>query len=267
MKFLEVCGNKHIEDYSISDIVCYQKWLKTRFSPYSVQYATVIIKNFFKFYKDQNYKCLPPSLIKRIKGSAKSHRAIKEEEVEKIVSLIPENEFPLLRDLLIIRMLWDTGVRVSELCDIDVMQIDSNKKSTVIATKKTSSKRIIVWSDETHRILVKYLGIRSQLHSLSHYHSTSLFVGWTYQKGWSNRLSTRSVERIIKQYAHKAGIVERVTPHSFRHGWAHLRRDQNAPLSFIQRGLGHLNPVSTFVYEQYSDSEFESRASAFLKAA
>jgi integrase/recombinase XerD len=265
-RLIEVCGDKPIEEYSISDVVSYQKWLKTRFSPYSVQYATVVIKNFFKFYRDQNYRCLSPSLIKRVRGSSKSHRAIKEEEFEKMISDIPENEFPLLRDKLIISILWDTGVRVSELCDLDIMQIDTNRRSTVIATKKTSSKRIIVWSDETQRLLARYMGIRSELYR-QNCSTTALFVGWTYGKGWSNRLSTRSVERIIKDYAAKAGIVERVTPHSFRHGWAHKRRDMNAPLSFIQRGLGHLNPVSTFVYEQYSDVDFENKANAFLKVA
>jgi len=81
------------------------------------------------------------------------------------------------------------------------------------------------------------------------------------------RLSTRSVERIIKYYSNKAGIIEKVTPHSFRHGWACMRRDQNAPLSFIQRGLGHLNPVSTFIYEQYSDLDFERSAKAYFSHA
>lgn len=264
-KFIDICGDKPVEEYRISDIVNYQKWLKDHFSPYSVQYATVIIKNLFHFLKDQNYKCISPSLIRRVKGAAKSHRAIREEEFLKMISMIPENEFHFLRDLVIVRMLWDTGVRVSELCDLDLNQIDSNKQSTVIATKKTASKRIIVWSEETHRLLIKYLGIRSELEKNNN--SSALFVGWSCDKGWSHRFSTRSVERLVKDYAKKAGIIERVTPHSFRHGWAHKRRDLNAPLSFIQRGLGHLNPVSTFVYEQYSDADFENKANMFLKTA
>lgn len=264
-RLVEVCGDKPVEQYSISDIVSYQKWLKTRYSPYSVQYATVVIKNFFKFYKDQNYLCLSPSLIKRIKGSAKSHRAITEDEYEKIISIIPENEFHFLRDLVIVRMLWDTGVRVSELCDLDITQITTSRQTAVIATKKTTSKRIIVWSDETQRLLSKYMGIRSELSNFNH--SNALFVGWSGEKGWSTRLTTRSVERIIKHYSRQAGIIEKVTPHSFRHGWAHKRRDLNAPLSFIQRGLGHLNPASTFVYEQYSDVDFENKACSFLKVA
>ena len=264
-RLIEACGDKPIEEYTITDIVHYQNWIKVRFSPYSLQYATVVIKNFFQFYRDQNIRCLPPSLIKRKKVKAKSHRAIREEEFEKIISVIPENEFHFLRDLIIIRMLWDTGVRVSELCDLDVTQIDANKPRAVIATKKTTNMRTIVWSEKTHQLLLKYMPIRSELYNQNN--ASALFVGQSCNKSWNTRLSTRSVERMVKHYANKAGIIEKITPHSFRHGWACKRRDQNAPLSFIQRGLGHLNPVSTFIYEQYCDVDFERSAKAYLSLA
>ena len=139
MLFVKICGDKPIEEYRITDIVNYQMWLKSHYSSYSLEYATVIIKNFFQFYRDQDYSCLPPSLIKRKKGRAKSHRAIKEEEFEKIISIIQEKDLWTLRDILIIRLLWDTGVRVSELTDLNISQIDINNLSAVISTKKTSN--------------------------------------------------------------------------------------------------------------------------------
>lgn len=108
--------------------------------------------------------------------------------------------------------------------------------------------------------------LRTELYK--HNKASALFVGQqNNNSSWNMRLSTRSVERIIKYYSNKAGIIEKVTPHSFRHGWACMRRDQNAPLSFIQRGLGHLNPVSTFIYEQYSDLDFERSAKAYFSHA
>lgn len=261
---IKVCGDKPIEQYRITDIVYYQKWIKTHYSSYSLEYATVIIKNFFQYYRDQNYTCVPPSLIKRKKGHAKSHRAIKESEFEKMISEIPEDEFWSLRDLLIIRMLWDTGVRVSELTDLNVSQLDTNNLSAVISTKKTANKRIILWSEQTQQILIKYLKMRTELDCSS---ALALFVGQKNKMSYYPRLTTRSVERIVKHYSNKAGILERVTPHSFRHGWAHKRRDQNAPLSFIQKGLGHMSPVSTFIYEQYSDLDFERNAKLYLTQA
>ena len=95
--------------------------------------------------------------------------------------------------------------------------------------------------------------------------SDALFLGWANGSSWSLRITTRTVERLLKAYTQKIKILEKITPHSFRHGWAHKRRDQNAPLAFIQKGLGHLSPISTFVYEQYKDIEFENYASKYLK--
>ena len=263
-RFIQICGDKPIEKYDIGDYVKFKHWVENHFSPYSIQFATIVIKNFLQFYRDQNYKCLPPSFIKVKRISAKSHRAVTEEEFNKIISIIPENEFPSLRDLLIIRLLWDTGVRVSELCDLDISQINENNRSAIIQTKKTGRQRIIVWSEETHRYLMKYMPIRLELHHINK--ASALFVSWCKGIGWGSRLSTRSIQRIIKQSVIKAGINERITPHSFRHGWAHKRRDQNAPLAFIQRGLGHINPVSTFIYEQYNDNEFVKNANVYLNA-
>ncbi|MEO8087537.1 MAG: tyrosine-type recombinase/integrase [Bacteroidota bacterium] len=205
---------------------------------------------------------MSPTLVKLPRIFAKSHRAVTELEYGKIISVVPTNQFAALRDSLLIRMLWDTGMRVSELCDLDLSQINEIQRSAVIQTKKNGKKRIIVWSEETQRILMKYMPIRLEFNKFSN--ANALFVGYNKGRGWSSRLTSRSVQRIIKYNVDRAGIREKITPHSFRHGWAHKRRDQNAPLAFIQRGLGHLNPVSTFVYEQYDDKEFESNANKYL---
>lgn len=261
-RFLQICGNKNIEDYDISDIVKYRSFLENHYSSYSNQFAIVIIKNFFQFFKYQGCVCINPALIRIPRINPKSHRAVTEEEFYKINSVIPMNEFRELRDKVILNMLWDTGVRVSELCDLDISNINENKTSTVISTKKTGKKRIIVWSKETHELLMKYMPIRLQLNKLNG--AMALFVGAPEGKRWTVRLTTKMIQRRVKMYVDRAGIKEKITPHSFRHGWAHKRRDLNAPLAFIQRGLGHRSPVSTFIYEQYSDNEFEKNAQNYL---
>ena len=263
-RFVEVCGIKHLDNYDVSDVVKYRNWLEGHYSPCTVSFATVVMKNFFQYCKTQNYSCLSPTLIRLPRINAKSHRAVTENEYNKIISVILLNEFIPLRDSIMIRMLWDTGVRVSELCDLDISQIDEQKRSAVIKTKKTGKHRIIVWSDETHQLLKKYMAIRLELHRYNN-KSSALFVGCNKGSGWSMRLTSRSVQRSIKYYVDRAGIKEKITPHSFRHGWAHKRRDKNAPLAFIQRGLGHSNPISTFVYEQYNDLEFERSANSYLQ--
>ena len=262
--FLQVCGDKKIEDYNTTDLVKYKHWLEQRYNPYSVQLGMVVVKNLFKYLRDHNFQCMVPSLFKMKHVDAKPHRAVTEDEFKKIIAEIPSNEFRQLRDLIMIRLLWDTGVRVSELCDLEITQINENKPSAQIKTKKTGKPRVIVWSEETHQYLMKYMPLRLELQNINK-SSGALFLGWTKQQGWSSRLNTRSVQRLIKYYVCRAGIKEKITPHSFRHGWAHKRRDQNAPLAFIQKGLGHINIVSTFVYQQYDDPEYIDNAKKYLK--
>lgn len=263
-RFAEVCGNKPIEQYAVSDIVKYHSWLKTRFSPYYVMYCMTALKSLFRYCRQQpDCYCISPEMIRFERADAKSHRAIPEEEYKKMVSEIPTNEFMPLRDSLVIRLLWETGVRVSELCGLNTSDINPQKRSAIIKTKKRREhRRIIVWSAETHQLLLRYLPIRLELEKQNS--ATALFIGKEAGEGWSRRITRRTIERITKAYASRAGLKAKITPHCFRHGWAHKRRDQNAPLAFIQRGLGHLSPASTFVYEQYNDPEFETHAKGYL---
>lgn len=261
-RFVEACGEKEIEEYSSSDIVVYHNWMTQRFSHTSIRYAMSIIKNFFLFFKMKNYNCISPQLIQLPrKQKANSHRALTEEEFARLNKVINPNSFHTMRDLLILRLLWETGMRVSELCDLNLNDIEDKNSKAVVSTKKTSNMRVVVWSARTQELLSKYIAMRTDLKGCE---SPALFVGTKGKGFWSKRLTTRTVQRMLKEYCTRAGITAKTTPHGFRHGWAHFRRDKGAPLPFIQRGLGHVSPMSSFVYQQYSDPEFELSARAYL---
>lgn len=260
--FVNLCGSKKLKDYGVPDIVKYKNWLADKlYAPATVQLATVALHNFFKFSKLNGEKCMSPEFIRVQRMKARSHRPASEEELRKIISAIPEFTFIGLRDRLIFSMFWDTGMRVSELCSIDMDQVSRGSQKATITNRKNANSRIIMWSEETHALLCAYLPLRAIVSPIK-----ALFIG-VARKGVS-RLTLRSVERSMKIYAKKAGIEVRVTPHSLRHGWANYRRDRfNAPLAFIQKALGHTNPMSTFVYQQYSDKDFESQAEKYLENA
>lgn len=256
-RFVQVCGDKLLEEYVVEDIVRYNQWLSGQFSNESVRYALTILKHFFNFYKSQHIKCLSSMLIPMPrKLPAHSHRAIEEDEVRKMIAEIEGDSFISSRNLLILLMLWDTGVRVTELCRMQISDLDLQKKQAVIATEKRDIMRIILWSESTNTHLMKYLEIHKQ-----HFRNNvddkviPLFVA-SRSKRNIECLTRESVERIVSYYARKAGIKKKTTPHTFRHGWAHARRDLGAPLSFVQKGLGHTSPVSTQVYQQFTDPEF-----------
>lgn len=255
--FRNVNGNKDICTYDIPDLVKFKNWITDKYVPCGVQFAMTVIHNFFKFWRLQQKSCLSPELIKVGKGHPNSHRAVNENEFKKICAVINEPSFVALRDKLIISMLWDTGIRISELTGLNIEQISREDRKVVIPTKKNQTKRIIVWSEETHDLLYQYLPLRAIITR-----SSPLFIS-NCMSG-TGRLTGRSIERMIAYYTQKAGIQEKVTPHSFRHGWAHHRLDKKASLPFIQRGLGHRNPMSTHVYLQYTDKDFETQALEYL---
>jgi integrase/recombinase XerD len=259
-KFAEMFPNKTISEITVHDIVKYQKIMSERYAPSSVFFAMVVLKNFLRWLQDCGHKVVAPGLVKVPRFIPKSHRPIRKVYFDQLVNTIPDDDFWSLRDKTILWLLWDTGMRISEVLDLDVNQIDMDRMGAVINTKKNGCKRQIFWSIETQRLLQKYYGIRRELRSPNE----ALFVGKDPSGRITMRLTTRTFQRHMKMYLNYAGIQEKLTPHSFRHGWAVRRRELGAQLPFIQKALGHSNPLSTFVYQQYSDNGFEKEAKKYL---
>jgi len=250
---------KDFDDIKIGDISKYTNFLRKKYSGKTIEFNLIIIKNFFNFYAKQGRVVISPDLIKSPRTHANSHQPITEREYLLMLAYLPNNDFISLRDKLVIGLLWDTGIRVSELCDLNLSDIDIQNNCATIKTKKNETSRRIFWSSEVAFVMKRYVGIRISMNA-----SQPLLVGMYSGRVPSMRMTTRTAQRIVKTLALQAGITKKISPHSFRHGWACHRRDKGAPLSFIQKGLGHQNPVSTFVYEQYADPEFEKHARGYL---
>ena len=251
---------KPLEKIVLDDIVAFKNRLDSHYSPYTIQLAMVAVNNYFKFWRLQDVKCLQPELIKIPKTCAKSYQAVSPEEYEKLIKAIPSFDFNSRRNNLMVRLLWETGVRVSELCDLDITDVDPEKAQAVIRTKKTDRKRQIFWSEETHRLLLEYLKERRIKN-----HSPALFIG-SHFSYTTKRLTTRAVQRMIKYFAERAGLEKKISPHSFRHGKAHSILAKGGTVKHIQAILGHSdkNPAASFVYLQFDNKEMEKYAKQYL---
>lgn len=261
LKRFEEIVKKDITEIGPQDISKFTKELKkARLSGNSVAFNLVIVRNFFEFYQKQGWKILNPNFIKVDRNFVvKSHNAIKPEELERMNKIVGDDNYIDLQKKVAINLLWDTGVRVSELCDLNVVQLDLDNCRANIKTKKVGDSRYIFWSPETNNLLSKYMTLRNSIDS-----SPYLFTGNApHSRG--RRITTRSIQRWIAESCKKAKITRKISPHSFRHGWGHDKRDKGAPLAFIQKGLGHRNPISTFVYMKYHDKDFEKTAKKYLK--
>ena len=126
---------KDLEKISITDVVNFQLNLKTKYSLANVAYSMVVIKNFFIFYRKQGSDCVDPFLINIPKFTPHSHSTITNEEYEKMLEALRDDEFWNVQTKVIIKLLFETRIRVSELCDLNISDLDSNIPKALIITK------------------------------------------------------------------------------------------------------------------------------------
>lgn len=177
---------------------------------------------------------------------AKSHRPIDSEDFHKLVQAIQASDgvpFKRLRDLVIFRLLYDTGVRVSELTALDVSSLDMVRRSAKVITRKrrdTMKFRETYWTMDTHYLLLHYLERRGEYTAQG-----PLFINLDGHK----RLSSRSIQRVLKEYLNAAGIDPgSYSPHSFRHSVGKRAAASQMYPPLLQSLLGHRNANSSQVY-------------------
>lgn len=258
-RFNAFVGNIDISSVQMGDITAFKNSLLTKYSDTSISYMMVIMRNFFEYWNGQGIACLNYKFIRSPKYTQQPHRAITDAEYLLIDQSIPTNTFTALTKKLIVRFLWDTGVRVSELCDIDLGDLDVQNRNAKIITKKTHVVRWVFWTDKTHDILVRYLGIRLCMNR-----GDALLLAETPNA--RTRITPRTVQRWISELCKNVGITQKISPHSFRHAKAHKILKQGGSVADIAKILGHSdkNPVAAFNYLRLSKSEIEDRAKLYL---
>ncbi len=150
------------------------------------------------------------------------------------------------RDAALMELLWGTGLRVSEACALDLGDIDRDRYDTpmlVVRRGKGGKQRQVPIVSATDDVLRDYLAIRAELHASGN----ALFVN-----AGGERLSPRSVQRMVKRWSIAGGIRARATPHGLRHSYATHLLDGGADLRSIQELLGHASLSSTQIYTKVS---------------
>jgi len=151
-----------------------------------------------------------------------------------------------LRDSAILELLFSTGLRVSELCSLP-SDIDLSRDEVSIRGKGEKI-RVVFFSDRAKEAVKKYLAKRPDM-------DDSLFANASHNnsESGSKRLTPRSVERLVKFYAIKAGISKKVTPHVIRHSFATDLLSNGADLRSVQALLGHAHIGTTQIYTHVTD--------------
>ncbi len=163
------------------------------------------------------------------------------EEVERLLSA-PDPSTPLgQRDRALLELLYASGLRVSELVGLTPEQVDL-ESNEIRVLGKGSKERVVLMGEPAATALKSYLEYgRPEL--LGKKRSQALFLN-----RYGQRLPARSVQRLLENYAKKAGIGKRVHPHLLRHTFATHMLDGGADLRVVQELLGHARLTSTQIY-------------------
>jgi len=149
-----------------------------------------------------------------------------------------------IKHKLIIQVLYSTGLRVSELQSLRIDDIDFNRRSVFVRCGKGKKDRITVISQTVLNNIGKYL--------LEYKPIKYLFEGYEA----SQKLSTRSLQKVISCSAKMAGIRKGVSPHSLRHSFATHLLENNVNLRYIQSMLGHARLETTQIYTRVAINKF-----------
>ena len=221
-------------------------------------YYLIALRSFLKYLARCGVKSLPPDRIELAKTRERSLDLISSSELTRLLTSPEGENLKTLRDKAILELLFSTGLRVSELCSLS-RDIDSDAEELSVRGKGYKV-RVVFLSERARDSLKKYLSKRVDV-------DDALFIQLSRNKDSKSnkRLTPRSVERIIQNYAKKAGITKKVTPHVVRHSFATDLLQNGADLRSVQALLGHAHIGTTQIYTHVTDSHLKEIHRRFHK--
>jgi len=217
-------------------------------------YYVIALRAFLKYMMRQNIASLSPERIELAKVAERSLDLITSDELKRLLNAPTGDSLKSLRDRAMLELFFSTGLRVSELSSLP-RDLDLSKDEFSIRGKG-EKVRVVFLSETAKKAVSKYVKARKDM-------DDALFinVGKVVSKSGAKssnkngtRLTPRSIERLVKQYAIKAGISKKVTPHVIRHSFATDLLSNGADLRSVQALLGHANFAMIQVYTHVTDT-------------
>jgi len=218
-------------------------------------YHIIALRAFLKYLSKRDIQTVAPEKIELGKQEEREVTFLENHELQKFLEAPQGTTISALRDKAIVQMLFSTGLRVSELCSLNRIEIDLNRGELSVRGKG-SKIRVVFLSDEAISAIKEYLDARIDI-------DNALFIrvpkDESFEKYDNLRLTPRSIQRIIKKYAILAGIVgKKVSPHTLRHSYATDLLRNGADIRSVQAMLGHSSVTTTQIYTHVTDSQLRN---------
>lgn len=220
-------------------------------SPSTVSRVLTSLRSFYVYLinneivdSDPTSELASPHIEKKIP------RILSADEVETLLSQPKIDECKGCRDCAMLEVLYATGIRVSELINLNLG--DVNLEIRFIRCSAGKKERIVPIGQKAVNALAHYLEFARPMLVRSK-NEEALFVNCT-----GLRISRQGFWKIIKQYQHSAGIEDDITPHTLRHSFAAHLLENGADLKSIQEMMGHADISSTQIYSHMMNSKIKS---------
>jgi len=220
---------------------------RKKFSKSTLQRRYSSLNQFFKYLiKNKKIKENPMLSMHRQKKEIKLPKYLTESEIDKLLSVNNDfNNIKVLRNRLILEMLYSTGMRVSELCSLPLKSVifnnkeDNNDYIFLTIKGKGQKERIVPIRKQILPILDEYISLTSKKNQKYLFQSS----------GKNSFITRRTIENIIKQSAIKANLnPEKISPHTMRHSFATNLLQKGLDIREIQELLGHSSIDTTSIY-------------------
>ena len=217
-------------------------------------YHAIALRSFLKWLIRNDYQVMAPDKIDLPKIPERQVKFLSGEQVDRLLNAPTLSNIQGIRDKAILEVLFSTGLRVSELTNLNIDKIDFDRKEFGI-TGKGGRARVVFLSTRACEYLKKYLNERKD-------HYKPLFIR---HKGKVDpttpdekmRLTPRSVERLVKKYVHKVKLPVEATPHTMRHSYATDLLIAGADMRSVQEMLGHKNISTTQIYTHVTNKHLK----------
>ena len=218
----------------------------------SQNFYLIALRALLAYFADRDIQTLPADKIKLPKGPAggRTVKFLRLEQVQRLLEAPDVRAAGGRRDRAILEVLFSTGLRVAELVNLNREQFSElhNRRTFELGIiGKGGRPRTVFLSERALAWVKRYLrasgGDREQ----------ALFINYRGRTRSDRRLTARSVERLVKTYARRAGIPLYISPHTLRHSFATDLLTQGVDLRTLQEFLGHRNIATTQIYTHVTD--------------
>jgi len=225
-------------------------------------YYLIALRSFLKYLAKRDILSVTAEKVELAKTDERQITFLDPEELEAIFSK-PDLSTPQgRRDKAIMDLFFSTGLRVSELCNLKISDINLDR-SEFSVRGKGGKVRVVFLDHESKESIRKYLDFRPDK-------SDFLFISYGHSNAEDGQpiaedasITPRSVQRMILKYATTAGITKHVTPHVLRHSFATDLLMNGADIRSVQTLLGHSSITTTQIYTHVTDQHLQEVHSAF----